>query len=173
MMVPARARRWAGAGAALAIVLGVSARAEAHGEDLIPFALAAALLPSEAGVDVATRGGTDTSLLLGWSWQVPLGHDDPVSGAASPHRVVGGVDLIRGANDVSGRARLGYRFAFHDLLVGPGLALDSRGLSFSPELGFNLVHVIDDVAALHVLARAQVDAGGFRGAAFTLGWTFL
>jgi hypothetical protein len=160
-----------------ALVSFIPRRAEAHGEELLGALAAGLVAPSEAGTSVTPSAPSPVEGVLGWSWQIPLGHE-PFR-ADDLHRVVVGADLLFGAQPPSWRGRVGYRFAWRNLLVGAGPEIAAHGLSLSPELGFKFAHA-DDAdhrqevdPSLHVLARAAVGADGFRGATFLVGWSFL
>jgi len=162
-------------GAALALVSFLARRAEAHGEDIIPALAAAALAPSDAGVTVASGPPSRRAAVLGWSYQLTLGRD--VIHAGNPHRIIGGLDLLV-SDSPSWRGRLGYRFAWRDLIAGVGPSVDARGFSLSPEVGFKFAHLDwgdrdEGDPSLHLLARGDVTTGGFRGVTFLVGWNLL
>jgi hypothetical protein len=160
-----------------AVVPCTSKRAEAHGEEILGALAVAAVAPSEAGTSVTPNAPSPVEGLLGWSWQIPLGHEPFRAGDVQ--RVVVGADLLFGAQPSSWRGRVGYRLAWRNLLVGVGPEVTAHQLSLSPELGFKLAHSEeaghrDEVdPSLHVLARAAVGADGFRGATLLVGWSFL
>lgn len=165
-------RRCGFAVVALVLVACVSSRAEANCA-LPPVLLLVPLLPSEAGVDVSRAG--DVNGVIGWSWQLALAQD-PFR-AANRHRIVTGVDLLVGPDGVSGRGRIGYRYALGDFFAGVGPAVDGSGVSLSPELGVKFAHAAESHrevdASLHVLARAHIAPDGVRGATVLLGWNLL
>jgi hypothetical protein len=173
-MVSSWIRRIGVAGVALAAVLSVSGRAAANcaGPELIPIAAAVALAPSEAGASIATDGQSRSKGLIGWSYQVPVGHMKP-DDEMSRHRVVAGFDLLLGNGGAGARGRVGYRYDTGRLLVGAGPAIDHRGLTLSPEVGVKFLHMESNGPSLHAIARAQVGESGLQGVTVMLGWNIL
>lgn len=156
--------------------MGASSRADAHGEaDLIGPAALCALIPSETGISVSHDGPPRVAAVLGWSEQILLG-PEPLFSASDRHRIVIDVDLLRTVGSTFLRGRIGYRYAWRDLIVGLGSGIDARGYSLSPELGFKFEHAdvpVSDVdLSLHLRARADLDTHGLREAALLVGWNF-
>ena len=114
-------------------------------------------------------------LVVGWSWQIPLGGD----GADYPtrHRIVPAVDLLPRSDGATWRGRLGYRYARRHLFAGAGVGIDRAGVNLSPEVGVKFLHLEapgdpDMDLSMHLLARAEIaaDTGHLRGGTILLGW---
>lgn len=124
----------------------------------------ALILPSEVGATLTA----DPHFLLGWSWQIPLGETQ---------RFVGGVSWLPDADGRHVQGRLGYRFAPGRVFGGLGISIDNAGVTWSPELGVNLVPIqdISKSGGVHLLLRGEIAPGlnQFRGGSLLLGWTIL
>jgi hypothetical protein len=134
---------------------------------------AAVLLPSEVGVAIPTADASRSNLVLGWSWQFPIGA--AFGGDTPHHRLVAALDLLPHADGADGRGRFGYRYGRRWAFAGVGIGVDGAGGSLSPELGVRFAHADsrdrDIDVSLHVLARAEITPeSGVRGATILLGW---
>lgn len=124
------------------------------------------LIPSEAGVRVLDGRG---QFVLGWSGQLII---------REHHHVVGGLTLDPGGGSHELEARLGYRYGgLGPLFGGFGVALDGAGLTWSPELGVNIIPAqgISKSGGVHLLVRGEIAPAlnEVRAVTFLLGWTIL
>ena len=172
-----RAARCRVAVAAL-LTLSVPQPARASGEGVLSAAAIGFLGPSDVGVAVPLAGRSPPAVVLGWSWQIPLGGASPLE-HPSRHRIVPGFDLVLHADGPSFCGRLGYRYAWRHVFTGLGIGFDATGATLSPELALKFAHAdLGDEAAdlsLHVVARPDIslETGRFRGASVLFGWNFI
>lgn len=143
---------------------------------LFMFGVVVLALPAHVGADVRPDGDSPARVVVGWSYQIPLGHARLIDQLTdpSPHRFVFGGDLLLGGG-TGGRARLGYRFSTDRLFAGAGVAGTTAGLTLSPEVGVKFAHFgYNEQSSLHLLARAEIepDLRRVRATTIVLGWNF-
>ncbi len=123
------------------------------------------LIPSEVGARIIDGHG---QFVLGWSGQLII---------REHHHVVGGLTLDPGGGSHELEARLGYRYGPGPLFGGLGVALDGAGLTWSPELGVNIIPAqgISKSGGVHLLVRGEIAPAlnQARAVTFLLGWTLL
>ena len=124
------------------------------------------LIPSEVGARIIDGRG---QFVLGWSGQLPI---------REHHHIIGGLTLDPSGGSHLLEARVGYRYGgLGPLFGGLGLGLDGTGLTWSPELGVNLVpfQEISKSGGVHILVRGEVapELSQFRAVTVLLGWTIL
>jgi len=171
--------KWIVAVGGLLITLAPTNRADACVDmtSLVIGGAAALLAPGDIGVALPTAAGSAPNLVIGWSWQIPLGDGGGLAGRPEPHRFVLGVDLLPHSDGASWRGRLGYRYGRRHAFAGAGVGFDAAGVNLSPEVGAKFLHLEARATGLvdmsmHLLARAEIapESGHVRGATILLGW---
>ncbi|HLK89071.1 MAG TPA: hypothetical protein VKZ18_04200 [Polyangia bacterium] len=124
------------------------------------------LIPSEAGARIIDGRG---QFVLGWSGQLPI---------REHHHIVLGLTLDPSGGSHEVEARVGYRYGgLAPLFGGLGAALDGAGVTWSPELGINLLpwQELSKSGGVHLLVRGEIAPAlnQFRAVTFLLGWTIL
>lgn len=158
--------------AVLLVLLG--AASHAHAEDAGPILLGIAVLPSDAGANLAIDDKSRGSALIGWSWQFPFEK-------TRRHRILAAVDMLPRYTSLSWRSRLAYRYSTRSLFGGIGPSYgNGEGFTATPEVGIRFLHVEKEYdspedpidVSMHALVRTDIGARGFETVSLMLGWNF-
>jgi hypothetical protein len=156
---------------AAGLLLARPAAASGEYPELALVVVGALVLPSDVGTDIPATGESRARVVVGWSYQVPLGSWK----GELHHRAVFGADLLF-VGGFGGRGRVGYRYATQWLFAGAGVSATGDGPTWSPEVGVKFAHLVKgESQSLHVLVRGEVapDLQQLQGATVLLGWNLL